>query len=292
MKSFLLLFLACVCLAAHGKSPFGEERVVLHTIAGDIVLGLFPDKAPRHVEQFLRLVKLGAYDTTHFYRLEPGFVLQTSLIEDRIVPAHPDLLAQARPLPLETSDLKHEQWVLSMAREDNDPNSATSSFSILLGNAPHLDGKYTVFGQVIDGFDVVAELLKAPLNQEKKPGVRLNIQKAEVFTSRQLASKTLAPAMELFREPPIPKPLLIGIGFILIVSLAAFVGRAHLSPQQFVSLHILNVLIAIFLLFSTLTRHFNTHAWLGGALSILMYLTFWLMGRFEGPRPTNQARPS
>ncbi|MCB0418750.1 MAG: peptidylprolyl isomerase [Bdellovibrionaceae bacterium] len=280
-----LLFFFFVCSTVFAASPFGNERIVLHTIAGDIVLGLFPDKAPRHVEQLLRLARLGAYDTTHFYRLEPGFVLQTSLIEDRTVPAHPDLLAQARPLPLEISDLKHEQWVLSMARQDNDPNSATSSFSILLGNAPHLDGKYTIFGQVIDGFDVIAELLKAPLNQEKRPGVRLNIQKAEVLTAREIASRTLAPAVELFRPAPVPVPLLIGIGLLLCISLAAFIGRSRLTPQQFVSLHILNVLVAAFLLFTALTRQFNTHPWLGGALSICLYLCFWLVGRFEGPRP-------
>ena len=72
----LALLLAPASLTAQTTPRVADERVILHTNAGDIVLALYPDAAPAHVAQFLKLVRLGVYDTTRFLRVIPGFLVQ------------------------------------------------------------------------------------------------------------------------------------------------------------------------------------------------------------------------
>src|SRR5690606_4984312 len=98
-------------------------------------------------------------------------------------------------------------WVLSMARADGDRNSATSSFSILLGKAPHLDGEYTIFGRVTGGFDVVEELTRVPRTPDNRPSVRLTIRRARVLEARELATASLAPAQSVHRACEAPAPV-------------------------------------------------------------------------------------
>src|SRR5262249_8376418 len=166
----------------------GPERVVLHTAAGDIVLALYPDVAPRHVEQVLHLTRLGVYDTTHFYRVEPNFVVQVSTALDRTEPLTAAQRAAVHPLPAEFARGGPRRGVLSMARQDNDPDSAETSFSILLADAPHLDGKYTVFGHVESGMDVVDEICRVPRNAKHQPLVRVEVQRAEAVDAAALLS--------------------------------------------------------------------------------------------------------
>src|SRR5262249_17962019 len=122
-------------------------RVIFHTVAGDLVFALYPKAAPETVEQFLLLTRNGVYDTTHFRRLEPGFVLQTGIADDRTTPLSPWQRELIHKLHGEYgADVRHKRGVLSLARPDNDPDGGETSFSILLRDAPHMDGKYTVFG--------------------------------------------------------------------------------------------------------------------------------------------------
>ena len=96
----------------------------------------------------LALMRSGAYNSNHFFRVDKGFVAQTAdIISGRQAPLPPMLKAEAeKSVPLEvTETAKHHLGTLSMARH-SDPNSGKSSFSILLGDAPHLDMQYTVFG--------------------------------------------------------------------------------------------------------------------------------------------------
>lgn len=104
--------------------------------------------APQTVPHIVALIKTGAYNSNHFFRVDKGFVAQVADVRSgRMVP----LTAQqatyaAATVPLEvTAGTSHVPGTLSMARHD-DPNSGGSSFSVLLGNAPHLDMKYTIFG--------------------------------------------------------------------------------------------------------------------------------------------------
>jgi len=123
----------------------------LDTSAGPLRLLLDPALAPRHATQLDRLLKSGVFDGTPFVRYEPNFVLQLALAEQKVSGAalSEGQKARIRRLPLEVeSKARHKIGWLTMAR-DQDPNSATTSFSVMLGEAPHLDGNYTVFGHIL-----------------------------------------------------------------------------------------------------------------------------------------------
>lgn len=182
------------------RPRLADEKIVLRTIAGDLVLGLYSDVAPRHTAQIIRLVQDGVYDGTHFYRLHPNFVLQTSTAQDRIVPLTSHQADLIRPLEAEFSQRRHVRGVLSMARDDGNPNSAETSFSILLGDAPHLDQNYTVFGELLAGWDVIDEMLKVPQLTKDSPSVRLTINSA--WVSREPLDRLIAQ-----RSTALPVPI-------------------------------------------------------------------------------------
>src|SRR3954471_20014708 len=148
---FLVLFLSVISRAqAPAGARLSSQKIIVHTNFGNMTFGLFPDVAPQHVEQIVRLAKAGGYDGARIFRIEPGFVAQIENFNSREIPLPKDLQATIRKLPAEFSSIPHMRGVLSMARFD-DPNSAESSFSLVLGKAPHLDQHYTVFGKILDG---------------------------------------------------------------------------------------------------------------------------------------------
>jgi cyclophilin family peptidyl-prolyl cis-trans isomerase len=166
--------------------PFSTEtveelaryRAVLETSKGPITVGFFPDKAPEHVRNFLRLASLGAYDGTAFHRVVRGFVVQGGMLNTRRDPVQQRAQRYVRTLAPEFNDTLHVKGILSMARTD-DPNSASTSFFICTGPAPSLDGKYTAFGQVIDGLATVDAIDAAPVEGET-PRERLEVTKVTV----------------------------------------------------------------------------------------------------------------
>jgi peptidyl-prolyl cis-trans isomerase B (cyclophilin B) len=142
-----------------------QYRAVLDTSMGTITVGFYPDKAPEHVRAFLRLAQAGVFDGTSFHRVVPGFVVQTGYLSTR-GPLTQKQQALVHNLQPEFNDTKHVKGILSMARGD-DPASATTSFFIIVGEtASSLDNKYTVFGHVVDGLDVVEKIAQVPLNGE------------------------------------------------------------------------------------------------------------------------------
>jgi peptidyl-prolyl cis-trans isomerase B (cyclophilin B) len=165
--------------------PFSTEpvdllasyRAVLQTSAGPMTLELFPDRAPGHVRAFLRLAEAGVFDGTAFHRVVPGFVVQTGALDTR-GPLTEKQQALVRPLQPEFNDTKHVKGIVSMARGD-DPGSATTSFFVVTGDAPSLDGKYTVFGRVVEGMDVLETIERVPLNGEA-PVSRVELTRVRV----------------------------------------------------------------------------------------------------------------
>lgn len=152
--------------AAAGAAPaLGPERVVLETNAGDVVLGLFPQAAPKTVAHILDLVRSGAFDGADFFRVIPGFIVQVD-VNQRSTPMPTGARAvAATTVPLEVAaGLVHQRGVLSMAHYDGKPNSGGTGFSVLLGPAPSLDHQYTIFGDVEQGMDVVDEIAAVPLS--------------------------------------------------------------------------------------------------------------------------------
>jgi peptidyl-prolyl cis-trans isomerase A (cyclophilin A) len=159
------LALALSCSLLLGANAFAQSpaaaapRVKLATSAGDIVVELAPDKAPKTVQNFLTYVKDKHYDGTVFHRVIDGFMIQGGGFTEDLVQK-----PTREPIPLEANNgLKNDTYTIAMARTGN-PNSATSQFFINVKNndmlnAPKPDGYgYTVFGKVVAGQDVVDKI--------------------------------------------------------------------------------------------------------------------------------------
>ncbi len=153
-----------------------RKDVLLRTSLGDITLTMAPDLAPEHVRNFLKLVESGWYDHTAIHRIAPGFVIQAGMGATRAGSPTHSADRWVHNLKGEFSQEKHIRGVLSMARA-SDPDSASTSFFIMLGPAPHLDNKYSIFGRVLDGFDVLDQIERVPRDGET-PRVRVEIIEA------------------------------------------------------------------------------------------------------------------
>ncbi|KAI8527314.1 hypothetical protein RHMOL_Rhmol12G0066100 [Rhododendron molle] len=145
----------------------GSSRVVFQTNYGDIEFGFYPTVAPQTVNHIFKLVRLGCYNTNHFFRVDKGFVAQVAdVVGGRTAPMNEEQKVEAEKKVVgEFSDVKHVRGILSMGRY-SDPNSAQSSFSMLLGDAPHLDGQYAIFGKVTKGDETLRKLEELPTRRE------------------------------------------------------------------------------------------------------------------------------
>ena len=125
---------------------------------GVMTAELYPEKAPKTVENFISLVKSDFYNGLIFHRVISGFMIQgggyDEQFEDRDTAS---IRGEFRANGFAQNDLKHTRGVLSMARTSN-PNSASSQFFVMHQNAPHLDGQYAGFGMLTDGFDVLDQI--------------------------------------------------------------------------------------------------------------------------------------
>ena len=163
------------------NAPIDELRktVILETTLGTMKIKMEPDWAPEHVRNFLMLVSTGWYDGTAFHRVVKDFVVQGGMGNTRANGAGHPADRWVHPLKGEfRKDVQHVRGVLSMARGD-DPDSATTSFFLMLGAAPHLDGQYSAFGRIVDGMDVLAAFEKEEVDGET-PRRRLEIISAKI----------------------------------------------------------------------------------------------------------------
>lgn len=147
----------------------GESVAILNTNHGRIVLKFFPDHAPKHVEAFQKLVVDGFYDGVRFHRVIPGFMIQGGDPNSK----SPDRTRHGSggpgyTLPSEFNEIKHTPGILSAART-SDPNSAGSQFFLMHEKSSHLDGQYTVYGQVVDGMDIVETIVHLPRDRNDNP---------------------------------------------------------------------------------------------------------------------------
>jgi len=159
-------------------ADMARRRVVLETTLGNITIEVFPDRAPNHVRQFLRLAAGGVYDGTAFHRVAKGFVIQGGHMPTRREPPNERQEGYIRTLQPEFSQTTHVRGIVSMARGE-DPASATTSFFIVLGPAPALDGRYSVFGRVVEGLDTVDKIEAQPVEGET-PVTRIEVTRVRV----------------------------------------------------------------------------------------------------------------
>ena len=153
-------------------------RAILDTSFGPITIEFFPDKAPEHVRQFMRLADAGVYSGMAFHRVAPGFVIQTGALNTKSAPPTERQKKLVRNLQPEFNDTKHVKGIVSMARGD-DPASAQTSFFICTGTSTALDGVYTAFGRVVDGMSVVEAIEKVARTGEA-PNERVELRTIRV----------------------------------------------------------------------------------------------------------------
>ena len=133
---------------SQGAKKVKESAVITMEKGGEIKFDFFPEDAPKTVENFVTLARKGFYDGLTFHRVEPGFVVQGG------DPQGNGMGGPGYKIKAEFNKQKHVRGAVAMARS-NDPDSAGSQFYIVLAPANFLDGKYTVFGIITSGMDVV-----------------------------------------------------------------------------------------------------------------------------------------
>ena len=175
-----LIMIGSIIMTSCEKQP---DVAVISTKYGDMVLEFYPKLAKKHVDSFITHAENGYFDGTTFHRVIPGFVIQggdpNSKDDDRTNDGMGGHAAkfygegeeedtESWTLPAEFNDRPHIAGTLSMARSQ-DPNSAGSQFFICAGSTPQLDNKYTAFGQVIEGLDVIQEIVNTPRDRRDNP---------------------------------------------------------------------------------------------------------------------------
>ncbi|MFQ5515099.1 MAG: peptidylprolyl isomerase [Myxococcota bacterium] len=166
--------------AAAPETAADEVAVLEIRDFGEIRIRFFADVAPRHVENFKKLAREGFYDGTTFHRVIPGFMIQggdpNSKDDD---PANDGFGGPGYTIPAEFNDIPHRRGIVSMARS-RDPDSAGSQFFIMQQDSPNwvsvLDHRYTVFGEVVSGLDVVDAIAEVPRDPRDRPLSNVVIQ--------------------------------------------------------------------------------------------------------------------
>lgn len=184
-KCFIFIGLCCLLLVSVQQGFCGDARhktfskeeiqkmadttAVIKTKFGDMTLKFFPDVAPNHVDSFIELARKEFYNGTTFHRVIPGFMIQggdpNSKSTDR---SQHGTGGPGYNLRAEFNSKSHTRGILSMARSGH-PDSAGSQFFICVADAPHLDGKYTVFGEVIKGMEVADKIVSQKKDRRDNP---------------------------------------------------------------------------------------------------------------------------
>jgi peptidylprolyl isomerase len=161
LAALALALPAAAPLLAQTAAPAGApvlEIDVAGQANGTIRIALRPDLAPQHVERIITLAESGAYDGVVFHRVIEGFMAQTGDVANGRAGGNPRMWGTGGSdlpnLPAEFSAEPFARGVMGMARAQ-DPNSANSQFFLMFAPATHLNGQYTVLGQIVEGFEVL-----------------------------------------------------------------------------------------------------------------------------------------
>jgi peptidyl-prolyl cis-trans isomerase-like 3 len=153
--------------------------IILQTNIGDITLELFCEKAPNSAKNFLALAASGDYDGTIFHRNVAGFIIQGG---DPSGTGKEGLNFQGKLQADEiVHELKHDRRGVVGLSNMNKPDTVGSQFFITYGPQPHLDGVYSVFGRVVDGWEVVDKMEKVEVGKKHRPVEEIKILKVKVL---------------------------------------------------------------------------------------------------------------
>jgi peptidyl-prolyl cis-trans isomerase B (cyclophilin B) len=179
------------------KSAATNEVAVIKTSEGEMVVAFWPDVAPKTVENFKKLAKEGFYNGTAFHRIIRDFMIQGGdpNTKDKSKEAEYGQGGPGYSIKAEFNDRKHETGVISMARS-NDPDSAGSQFFICHAPASspgmqYLNGKYTAFGKLIKGEDVLDKIANTPvgpsaMGERSKPLKRVEIESIKIVPANSI----------------------------------------------------------------------------------------------------------
>jgi cyclophilin family peptidyl-prolyl cis-trans isomerase len=134
------------------ENGLSQAQVILRTARGNIVFKLYPKEAPNSVTRFISLIQKGFYDGLSFHRVEENFLIQTG------DPTKTGKGGSGQKLKAEFNKLQHIKGTVALARDPKDPDSADSQFYITLTTLTHLDSNYTVFGQVVEGLELLDQI--------------------------------------------------------------------------------------------------------------------------------------
>ncbi|TMQ01370.1 MAG: peptidylprolyl isomerase [Verrucomicrobia bacterium] len=169
-----------------------NEVAVIKTTSGEMVIELWPDVAPNTVENFKKLARQGFYDGTAFHRIVKDFMIQGGdpLTKDAQMASQWGTGGPGYQIKAEFSGRSHVRGVISMARS-NDPDSAGSQFFICLAEAKFLDRKYTAFGALIKGDEVLGAIGNTPVTrssngEESKPTSRVGVESIRIAAADSL----------------------------------------------------------------------------------------------------------
>ena len=157
------------------------NKVKISTSFGEIIIRLF-DETPYHKSNFIYLSKLGYFNNTYFHRVVPGFIIQGGNSDNKETSTKRRMIGKYL-LPVDAkNNLKHERGIVSMPSSDIDnPYKLASPYEFFIvqskGGAYHLDGKYTPFGKVIKGMDIVDKINSQPIDKRESPinNIKMNV---------------------------------------------------------------------------------------------------------------------
>ena len=135
------------------EDGLSEAKIIIKTVHGSISFKLYPKKAPNTVTRIIELTQQGFYDGIIFHRVVPNFVIQGG------DPTGTGTSGSGKNLKAEFNDVQHIKGTVAMARSQ-DFDSADSQFYIALTTLPHLDKSYTVFGQVVEGLEILEKVVQ------------------------------------------------------------------------------------------------------------------------------------
>ena len=198
MKSILITCLLALGLPLMAAEPATKkedtktvsttnEVAVVTTTEGVMVLEFWPDVAPGHVENFKKLAKQGFYDGTAFHRVIKGFMIQGGdpNTKDAAKESQWGMGGPGYKIKAEFNKKSHVRGVLSAARSQ-DPDSAGSQFFICHDNATFLDGKYTAFGKLIKGDDVLEKINSTPTHSPDRPDKRMGVESVKIVPASEV----------------------------------------------------------------------------------------------------------
>jgi peptidyl-prolyl cis-trans isomerase B (cyclophilin B) len=204
----LIIIFSLLLIPLQSFSQEEEKLIIFHTPSGKLVIELFPEDAPKTVENFLKLAESKFYDRTIFHRIIKDFMIQGG--DPLTKPGAYEHVDQwgtgsaGYTIPAEFNEIKHKRGIVSMAR-GADPDSASSQFFIVHKDASHLDGKYTVFGRLAtqesyETLDKIASLETAP------NGIAFQWGEAEILKTEVVSRLQVLDLLELDKPERMEKP--------------------------------------------------------------------------------------